>query len=549
MHCDIQNLADFKRLLLNDEIEEARKIFASKQNTFKKEVKTPSALKDLPHDDFATYLIPEDVNRAKGHRLFALKATLNGDCLFNAVSILLCGNESNSMLLRLLVAGELYFNAPFYANHSVFTDTTRVCTDLTLETLFSIALTKAGDEKMSETGNKLDAVKAEALVACTPGKWSSFMHVLGLASVISNPVRSIYPDVNFRFRSLIHRCVSPRSCPTLDQPCGDQEPLSILWSRDGDFDNRPGAWFEPNHFVPVISQSEGENVNQLPAKQGKTTGSGKKQQGTLFSFVQTKSKSKLGADNISPTCTESPMPSHKRNAETAKLSGDAQPNVKKSATSSITQKIRHKWKDEFPWLIISEDNLVLCSVCCNAPEVAGKSQFLTGCSSTKKETMQKHAISKNHMCAQAAVLAKQKPVRETVLAQSFSKGRKDQEEKDQREVAVKMTTAYFLAKEEIPFSKFQGLINLQRKNGLELTSTYANNKTCTEMVSVVGKMFKEGTAAEINQVSYISVMADGATDAGGIENETVFCRYVQDGRPVNRLIGHKAVEHANAEGK
>lgn len=157
----------------------------------------------------------------------------------------------------------------------------------------------------------------------------------------------------------------------------DQEPLSILWSRDGDFDNRPGAWFEPNHFVPVISQSEGENVNQLPAKQGKTTGSGKKQQGTLFSFVQTKSKSKLGADNISPTCTESPMPSHKRNAETAKLSGDAQPNVKKSATSSITQKIRHKWKDEFPWLIISEDNLVLCSVCCNAPEVAGKNQFLT----------------------------------------------------------------------------------------------------------------------------------------------------------------------------
>ena len=153
------------------------------------------------------------------------------------------------------------------------------------------------------------------------------------------------------------------------------------------------------------------------------------------------------------------------------------------------------------------------------------------------------------MCAQAAVLAKQKPVRETVLAQSFSKGRKDQEEKDQREVAVKMTTAYFLAKEKIPFSKFQGLINLQRKNGLELTSTYANNKTCTEMVSVVGKMFKEGTAAEINQVSYISVMADGATDAGGIENETVFCRYVQDGRPVNRLIGHKAVEHANAEGK
>ena len=147
------------------------------------------------------------------------------------------------------------------------------------------------------------------------------------------------------------------------------------------------------------------------------------------------------------------------------------------------------------------------------------------------------------------MLAKQKPVRETVIAQSLTKGRKDQEEKDRREVAVKMTTAYFLAKEELPFSKFQGLINLQKKNGLEITTTYANDKTCAEMVSVLGKIFKERTAQEINQNNYISVMADGATDAGGLENETVFCRYVQDGRPVNRLSGHKAVEHAHAEGK
>ena len=68
------------------------------------------------------------------------------------------------------------------------------------------------------------------------------------------------------------------------------------------------------------------------------------------------------------------------------------------------------------------------------------------------------------------------------------------------------------------------------------------------MVSVLEKMFKEETVREKNQNNYISVMADGATDAGGLENETVFCRYVQDGRPVNRLIDHKAVKSANAEG-
>ena len=69
------------------------------------------------------------------------------------------------------------------------------------------------------------------------------------------------------------------------------------------------------------------------------------------------------------------------------------------------------------------------------------------------------------------------------------------------------------------------------------------------MVSVLRKVFKDRTSAEINQSKYISVMADGVTDAGCLENEIVFCRYLQDGRPVNRLIGHKAVEHAHAEGR
>lgn len=178
---------------------------------------------------------------------------------------------------------------------------------------------------------------------------------------------------------------------------------------------------------------------------------------------------------------------------------------------------------------------MLCSLCCDAPYVA---QFLTGCTSTNGQ-----------LCAQAAALSKEKPVHEGPIAQSLARRRKEQEEKDRREEAVKITTAYCLAKEEIPFSNFPGLIDLQIKNGLELTCAYANNKTCVEMVSILGKMFEEVTAGETSKSNYISVMADGATDAGGLENESVFCRYVLDGHLVNRLIGHKAVEHANAEGR
>ena len=75
-------------------------------------------LQNLPCNDFATCLIPADVNQVKGERFFAIKATTNvGDCLFNSSSILLHGNESPATVLRLLVAGELCFNAQFYCDH------------------------------------------------------------------------------------------------------------------------------------------------------------------------------------------------------------------------------------------------------------------------------------------------------------------------------------------------------------------------------------------------------------------------------------------------
>jgi len=45
-------------------------------------------------------------------------------------------------------------------------------------------------------------------------------------------------------------------------------------------------------------------------------------------------------------------------------------------------------------------------------------------------------------------------------------------------------------------------------------------------------MFKEGTAREIKQVNYNSVMADGATNTAG----NCFCHSVLDGRQTTKLL-------------
>lgn len=60
---------------------------------------------------------------------------------------------------------------------------------------------------------------------------------------------------------------------------------------------------------------------------------------------------------------------------------EEQPQLKKSMSSSasLKKRITYKWKDEFPWLTMRKENGTLalhCSVCCDAPEVAGDTQFI-----------------------------------------------------------------------------------------------------------------------------------------------------------------------------
>ena len=113
-----QELSSFKVLLINENLEETKRIFTRKLDVFRNEIRTAKDLQNLPRDDFATCLIPADVNLVKGERFSAIKATTNvGDCLFNSSSILLHGNESPATVLRVLVAGELCFNAQFYCDH------------------------------------------------------------------------------------------------------------------------------------------------------------------------------------------------------------------------------------------------------------------------------------------------------------------------------------------------------------------------------------------------------------------------------------------------
>ena len=78
---------------------------------------------------------------------------------------------------------------------------------------------------------------------------------------------------------------------------------------------------------------------------------------------------------------------------------------------------------------------------------------------------------------------------------SFQKGEKASEEKNRKDVAAKINTAYLIAKEELPLSKFEPILALQRKNGLEISPTYGNDKGCNNFVSLVSSVITEQLAS------------------------------------------------------
>ena len=213
----------------------------------------------LPKDILGTSIIPDidDVNET-GHRI-ALQVTGNGNCLYNSASLILCGDESRSNSLRLLVASELYFHAEYYATHEVFKQTAEL-TEISESVLFTVALTASGDKALTDGGTRNDAVKAEAVATCEDKQWASLIHMMAMASVIGRSVYSLYPEVNFRFRPLMMNLLKPRRShadDTLDKP------VYFLWSREGNLDNRPNAWYKPNHIVPVMCAPDAQHKDDF----------------------------------------------------------------------------------------------------------------------------------------------------------------------------------------------------------------------------------------------------------------------------------------------
>ena len=143
--------------------------------------------------------------------------TGDGNCLFNAASIALTGNESLSKEIRLRTALEMIINQHTYLQHP----------------LFNALLVHSPEFE--------DAM----LECCRDGAYSSIFTMMALSNVIGKPIRSIFPDVN----GPPDPTAATMTKVFTNETIAENDTLTILWCRMGP--KTEGTWY-PNHFVPVI---------------------------------------------------------------------------------------------------------------------------------------------------------------------------------------------------------------------------------------------------------------------------------------------------------
>lgn len=151
----------------------------------------------------------------------------------------------------------------------------------------------------------------------------------------------------------------------------------------------------------------------------------------------------------------------------------------------------------------------------------------------KTETLKKHDKSQAHGSCVESLKARQKP-QERSFVKSLNKliSAKDPQ------LEKKILTAFTIAAIERPFDDYESFCALQNLNGADLGKTYTTRSACTEFLHHISDVIKEETGVKLRESKFISVMADGGTDFGILEEVLVYVHYLdwKLGKPVSEYL-------------
>ena len=165
--------------------------------------------------------------------------------MYSSVSLAMVGDNSVTADLRVLTSIELYIKVDYYCEHPYFLSAYGKHKEKVCHSLKNILPLSVSHRAFDSSLSGRELVKVEAILNCHDKTWSSFLCILGLASVTNRNILSYYPDFGEqKFRLLFNCKVEP--CP----PLRSLLDLHILFCFRGEV--KSGEIFKPDHFVPLL---------------------------------------------------------------------------------------------------------------------------------------------------------------------------------------------------------------------------------------------------------------------------------------------------------
>ncbi len=103
------------------------------------------------------------------------------------------------------------------------------------------------------------------------------------------------------------------------------------------------------------------------------------------------------------------------------------------------------------------------------------------------------------------------------IAQAFSKLSDDEKDK----LRVKFDIAYFLATENLPYTKYPKLCELETRHGVHVGTSYVNKNAGKEFIHYIAKSKRQELKQTLADAKFFSLLLDGLTDTGNIDNEVI----------------------------
>ena len=177
----------------------------------------------------------------------------DGNCLYNAASVAIFGSENLSSLFRALTSAELFIHKDYYAAHPHFLSLLskeNKCNHL--KKIFTVAHTFEASDLLGTEKDKdyMLCVQKEALENCQDMRWSPFVCLMALSSVISLPIHSFYPETGGVHAGRLAVCLFNGTIyPRMHNSslC-----INLLWCKSGGSSIDVSPSFKPDHIVPVF---------------------------------------------------------------------------------------------------------------------------------------------------------------------------------------------------------------------------------------------------------------------------------------------------------